>query len=161
MRNLFLKLVTGMMHATWRWTRGLTMGVQCCLIDEDGKVVLVRHGYRPGWHFPGGGVERGETARVALERELEEEVGVALHAPPDLFSVYGNFKHFRGDHIVLFVSRDWTQQRTPQPNFEIADIERFDPDDLPADIHPPTRARLEEIFQGRPAAHDWHVNPLS
>lgn len=157
MHTVIRTLTTGIMHVIWRWTRGLTMGVQCCLIDEHGKVILVRHGYRPGWHFPGGGVEKGETVITALERELSEEVGVTLNAAPELHSVYANFKHFRGDHILVYVSRDWVQPKVPKPNFEIAEIQRFDPDDLPVDTNPPTRARLKEIFHDIPTDKNWHV----
>ena len=53
-------------------TRGMTLGVRTMLIDGD-KVLLIRHTYVPGWHFPGGGVERGETAEASAAREVMEE----------------------------------------------------------------------------------------
>ena len=63
-------------------TRPMTLGVRGVVIGGSDSVLLVRHGYVSGWHFPGGGVEVGETCVDALERELEEEAGVAIHGPP-------------------------------------------------------------------------------
>ena len=131
------------------------MGVQCCLIDDDNQIVLVRHGYRPDWHFPGGGVEKNEALLTALERELDEEVGVTLTEPPKLIGMFSNFKHFPNDHIVLFVARYWEQTRQPRPNFEIAEIKHFAADALPQAIHPPTRVRLKEILENLPPAKYW------
>ena len=39
-------------------------------------LLLVRPSYRAGWHFPGGGVRRGETPEEAARRELAEEIGL-------------------------------------------------------------------------------------
>jgi hypothetical protein len=40
-------------------------------------LLLVRSSYRSGWHWPGGGVRRGETPKEAARRELTEEIGLS------------------------------------------------------------------------------------
>lgn len=141
-------LVTRLLQQYWRTTRGLTLGAQGLVIDAQRRVLLVRHGYRPGWHFPGGGVEKGETAEEALARELEEEAGIVATERPELFGLYAHFKEFPGDHIVLFVVRSWTQVRTPEPNHEIAEQGFFAADRLPDGTSQGTRRRVEEVLHG-------------
>src|SRR5262245_55753320 len=46
------------------------------IIIRDGHVLLMRMGANDFWFVPGGRVEAGETARLALEREITEELGV-------------------------------------------------------------------------------------
>jgi ADP-ribose pyrophosphatase YjhB (NUDIX family) len=148
-------IVGKVLQRYWRLSRGLTMGVQGAVIDKDGRILLIRHTYRPGWHFPGGGVERMETVETALARELDEEACVAMHGKPELFGIYANFRLFPNDHVALFLVRDWQQARTPAPTFEIAEQGMFARDALPADINAPTARRIAEIFDGAPRAHDW------
>jgi ADP-ribose pyrophosphatase YjhB (NUDIX family) len=143
-----------MLRPIWRMRRGLTLGAQGALIDSEARVLLVRHSYRPGWFFPGGGVEWGETIEHALARELEEEVGARLLSPPALLGVYANFASFPGDHIAVFVARDW-ERHDYHKSSEIAEARLFGRRELPEGIDAGTRARLAEIFDLAPKAALW------
>jgi ADP-ribose pyrophosphatase YjhB (NUDIX family) len=144
-----------MFRPIWRLRRGLTLGAQGAVIDAEGRVLLVRHGYRSGWWFPGGGVEWGETLLVALARELEEEVGVALTSEPELHGIFSNFASFPGDHIAVFVVRHWLRNGDYRKRGEIAETRMFAFKDLPETIDPGTRARLAEIFGNAPIRALW------
>jgi 8-oxo-dGTP diphosphatase len=54
--------------------------VVAALILRDGKVLICqRTSHQPmplKWEFPGGKIEPGEQPKAALERELEEELGI-------------------------------------------------------------------------------------
>ncbi len=46
--------------------------------SDKGNILLVQPTYKPGWQFPGGGVDAGESPEEAAVRELREELGVEL-----------------------------------------------------------------------------------
>lgn len=133
----------------------VTLGVQGVIIDESSHVLLVRHGYRPGWHFPGGGVERGEDVEDALAREIREETGVIVCKAPRLYGVYANFQSYPGDHVALFVVETWRRDAIPKPNAEIAEQRFFSRDDLPETLVAGARRRLTEIFGGADQSEHW------
>lgn len=149
------RIITRALQLYWRSTRAVTLGAQGIVLDPQGRVLLVRHGYRPGWHFPGGGVEKSEAIATALARELDEETGVKLGAEPQLFGVYTNFRAFPGDHIALFVIRDWHQPQVPPPRYEILEQGFFARDALPEGTVEPARRRLAEVLDSAPRAQSW------
>ena len=58
--------------------------VGAVLFNRDGRVLVARRADLPnaegspgGWQLPQGGIDKGEDPRVAIFRELEEEVGTA------------------------------------------------------------------------------------
>jgi 8-oxo-dGTP pyrophosphatase MutT (NUDIX family) len=125
------------------------------VLRPDNSVLLIRHTYRPGWHFPGGGVEKKESVLTALTRELDEEAGIKIDGKPELFGIYCHTPVYPGDHVVLFVVRSWTQTRVPPANYEIAEQGFFQADALPEGTHASTRARVAEVLHKTPRSDVW------
>ena len=143
------------LHFYWRFARGLTVGVRALVIDDAGRVFLVKHSYVAGWHLPGGGVETGETLAAALARELREEGNIELRDPPHLFAVYFNRRISRRDHVALYVVRSFVQSAPPQRTSEIIGHGFFSPSSLPADTTDATRARIAEVLENHSIADVW------
>jgi len=150
-------LITRVFQSYWRLSRSLTLGAQGMVLDDKSRVLLVRHGYRPGWHMPGGGVEKGEDVATAVSRELDEEAGVLIEGEPQLFGLYTNFRVFAGDHIAFFVVRAWTQPRIPPSSYEVREQSFFARDALPdgTGTAPAVARRLAEVLDGAPRSRIW------
>ena len=142
-------------HLYWRFARGMTLGVRAVVLDGEGRVFLVKHGYVSGWHLPGGGVEVGETFRDALCRELAEEGQIELLAEPRLHGIFFNRHVSRRDHVAVYAVRDFRQNGLPAPNREIAACGFFSADALPADTTEGTRLRISEVLQGKVPGATW------
>jgi ADP-ribose pyrophosphatase YjhB (NUDIX family) len=142
-------------HLYWRFARGMTLGVRAVVVDGEGRVFLVRHGYVSGWHLPGGGVEVGETFLDALRRELAEEGRIELLGEPRLHGVFFNRHVSRRDHVAVYVVEGFRQDGLPAPNREIAACGFFGADALPADTTEGTRLRILEVLRGKPPGANW------
>ena len=155
MRRALEPAIRRVLHFYWRFARPLTLGVRAVVLDENGRVFLVRHSYVSGWHLPGGGVEPGETLGTAVARELHEEGNIELTEPARLHAVFFNDRVSRRDHVALFVVRGFRQSSAPVPDREIVAHGFFPPDALPEGTTAATRARLAEVLRGLPASERW------
>jgi 8-oxo-dGTP pyrophosphatase MutT (NUDIX family) len=141
-------------HAFFSLTRSLTLGVRGVVTDADGKVLLLRHTYTPGWHFPGGGVERGETSQLALLREMKEEAGIIPRGTPRLVSVHFNHANHPNDHVLVYRIDAWERVEATQRG-EIAEVGFYDPKSPPEGVTGGTARRLAEIFGGVAVSEAW------
>ena len=71
------KSAYGIIHELTRHIlRRPVVGISAVARTRDGRTLLIRRADTGTWGLPGGTLEWGETLRVALDRELEEEAGV-------------------------------------------------------------------------------------
>lgn len=132
----------------------MTFGSRGVLIDGD-KVLLVRHTYMPGWQFPGGGVDPGETAEEGFLREVREETGYRVLGQTALFGLYHNVQATNRDHVAFFVSHEFEIAHAFKPSWEIAEMGWFDRKALPEEVPESTRQRIAEIFDGAARRPTW------
>ena len=85
------------------------------LLDSQQRFLMgqrpVGKPYAGYWEFPGGKVEAGETLFQALQRELQEELGITIHDSVDLMTIEHDYPHAYV-RIHVSVIRDWTGEPT-------------------------------------------------
>lgn len=163
MRPMFMKLIHSPLFERFQsriflfvmsFLRRTTLGARAMLVDGK-KVLLIKHTYTPGWIFPGGGVEVGQSILAAAKRELLEETGYAVLDDGRLLSLYHNVDASRRDHVALFLFEDFKVQRPFQPNAEIAEMGWFEIDNLPDDVSDAAKRRIGEYFGGIAISEKW------
>ena len=86
----------------WYIFRPQTRGVKC-LIQKDGKFLLVRLAYaHKSWTVPGGGVKRNESFEEACHREIKEEIELNLVQFLKLVNMLVKKEH-KTDTVVVFL----------------------------------------------------------
>jgi ADP-ribose pyrophosphatase YjhB (NUDIX family) len=147
-------MIRRFLHLYWRMKRGMTLGVRGVVLRND-EVLLVRHGYTPGWHLPGGGVEPGETFEEALAKELVEEANIRITGKPVLHAIFQNKHASSRDHVAVYVVRAFEYCGALAPTWEIQEAKFFPLNALPEDTTQGTRKRIAEIVDGSAPPQTW------
>ncbi len=106
-----------------RLTKSPTRGAAVAVWYE-GKILVVRHSYRPGYSLPGGQIKKNEAPASAAARELSEEVGIQVD-PERLVPVYED----RSGHSLFEYSLD-TQPIFTIDNREVIEAGFLDPAEI-------------------------------
>jgi 8-oxo-dGTP pyrophosphatase MutT (NUDIX family) len=99
------------------------------------------------WTLPGGGVDADEDPADAAVREVKEETGVVINSP---LSIIGDYVGPMGnrDTARVYLSEDSDARLALFPNFEIMSKSWHPLSDLPDDLSPGNRRRIESYIQG-------------
>lgn len=74
-----MKVFTPEEHEAWlKGLPGLPAGAAMILENPDGKLLVVKAGYKDYWTMPGGVIDEGESPKEAALREASEEVGLVV-----------------------------------------------------------------------------------
>jgi 8-oxo-dGTP pyrophosphatase MutT (NUDIX family) len=142
--RIYLLRIAFLLIEVWAWlVRPVSIGVRMILV-QDGEVLLVRHTYTRGWHFPGGYINRGETPMEAAAREAREEAGAELLEPPALVGIYSAFGDGKSDHVAVYICHKF-RQILDTDRWEIAERKSFALDALPPQLSPRWHMVLREL----------------
>jgi mutator protein MutT len=123
--------------------------VVAAIIRRNGKILITKRlkdAHLGGlWEFPGGKVEAGESFEAALQREIEEELGVQIVVGGEFFTTEHDYPnksvrlHFFGCTLV---------EGQPQ-SLGVSDFQWVDPQELPNFEFPPADVELIRRLQSQ------------
>lgn len=111
------------------------------VIYQNRNVLLQKRADDGKWSIHGGSMELGETQLQTLERELKEEINIKpIH--PELMGIYSGKKFYYEypnedkiyDVLCVFLVEEY-EGKLQKDNEEVLDLQWFDLDDLPREIH--------------------------
>jgi 8-oxo-dGTP pyrophosphatase MutT (NUDIX family) len=128
----------------WFIRRPRTFGAHAIALTPDGRLVLVKLWYAPGWRMPGGGRHSAELATDAALRELREEIGMISHGSVQPVCELEERADFRRDLASLVIVRD-VEYRPKRWSLEVEAVRDVALNDLPSDLSPQTRRWLQTV----------------
>src|ERR1041385_4940168 len=123
------------------------IGAAAFILNEEGKVLLVKHTYgRLNWELPGGGGEADESPAETAIREVREETGltvVARHMTGYYYAPENDSLHF------VFACEREDKEALPVPHsVEISESRFWPPEALPRPISDWTIRRIQDALAG-------------
>jgi 8-oxo-dGTP pyrophosphatase MutT (NUDIX family) len=130
--------------AGWFLRRPRTFGAHALALTPEGKLVLVKLRYAPGWRIPGGGRAPDEDPSEAALRELREEIGWISHGAIRLAGELEEQVHFKRDLAALLIVEN-VRYRPRKWSLEVEQVGEFNLDNLPADMAQTTRRWIDAL----------------
>jgi len=142
-KRIYYKIITPFRTVYRYFFRPITFGVKC-LIEKDGKYLLVKINYgKKFWTLPGGGLKRGELPEDGARREVFEEVGIRL-GNIDYIGFRKNNRNYLRDTVYFFKAETGEMEIKIDPN-EVQEFGWFKKEDFPDLISPVTNEFFEEL----------------
>jgi len=122
------------------------------VIDDEGRILLVRRADNQKWAMPGGALEVGETPAEGVVREALEETGVESR-PVALVGVFDSrlcgtsSRHHLYQFVFLCRPLDGQEMGEASHAHEVLDAQWFAEDALPGEIDPGHVSRIPAAFR--------------
>ena len=126
--------------------------VDAAVIDENGRILLIKRADNKKWAMPGGALEVGETPAEGAARETIEETGVACQ----IMAMVGVFDsrlcgtetaHHLYHFTFLATPLSSQSNGNGSHKHEILDVAWFVEDDLPQEIDPGHVTRIPHAYR--------------
>jgi 8-oxo-dGTP pyrophosphatase MutT (NUDIX family)/diadenosine tetraphosphate (Ap4A) HIT family hydrolase len=130
----------------------VAVGAAAAILDGEGRILLVRHGYgRHNWELPGGAAEIGESPEQTAVREVAEETGLTI-VPERVTGIYTELGHRLGPtmHFVVRCRREPADAEPRIASDEITDLAWVEPSSPPRPISDFTIRRILDAIASRP-----------
>lgn len=133
----------------------IVVAVTAVVLDEDGRVLMIRRTDNDLYAIPGGAQEIGETISGTVIREVKEETGIDVQVT-SLIGVYTDPEHViaftdgevRQEFSICFHARPTGGQ--PRTSSESKEVLWIDPAELDSlNVHPSIRLRITHGLTGR------------
>lgn len=156
-KTWLIKIAHKILRSYWRIRKPVTTGARGIVLSNDKtQVFLVKHTTSKQWYLPGGGVKKSEAPAVALQRELQEEVGLHIKVEQlKNFSIYENNQEGKKDTVHVFLVELLDRETTQTKDVEIERGYWYPLDQLPSDISPGTQRRLKEYLGEKAVDARW------
>lgn len=141
--RIVLTALHWLLRGTWFIRRPRTFGAHALALTPEGKAILVKLRYAPGWRLPGGGRAANEPPVDAALRELREEIGMTAYRDAAPARHFEESVHCKRDSASLVIVRDVFYR--PRWSLEVEEVREADLDGLPEDTSENTRLWIEEV----------------
>jgi ADP-ribose pyrophosphatase YjhB (NUDIX family) len=132
----------------------IKVAVSAVVLDESGRILMIRRTDNDLYAIPGGGLEAGETVSEAVAREVLEETGIRVEVV-DLVGVFSNPEHViayddgevRQEFSICFRARPvGGSLRTSEESKEVLWVAPTAVDSL--NVHPSIKLRISRGMEG-------------